>query len=116
MEKVVKMASNVNDFVVLPEYVNSEDKDRAYYFINMLLETLPLKSDIKDGEIDGVNVKLSYHKTVLKREADFKVCYEKKYYSCKFLHSKIHRYGDLETNWLVAFILNHKKEIEEFIK
>lgn len=109
------LMSEENEFMFLPEYISDDDKDRAYYFINMLIEALPIKHGEKDDVINGVPVKLMYHKSAIKREADFKIYYLDKFYSTKFLHSKIHRYDAVTTNWLVAFILNHKKQIEEFI-
>lgn len=102
-------------FISLPEYINDDNRDEAHYFINMLLKSLKLRVQDKPGVIDGVNVLLIYNKTKMKREADFKINYNNQFYSSKFLHSKLHHYSDLETNWLVAFILNHKKEIENFI-
>ena len=103
------------NIISLPEYVDDNDKDDAYFFITMLLKSLPLKNDQKSGKIDNVDVILSYNKTKLKREADFKIKYNDKLFSTKFLHSKLHHYDELNINWLVAFVLNHKKEIEDFI-
>lgn len=104
-----------NRFVSLPEYISENDRDEAYYFIKMLLGALSLKTDTKTGIIDGYDVVLTYNKTKLKREADFKINYNNKLYSFKFLHSKLNHYSDLETNFLAAFVLNHKKQIEDFI-
>ena len=107
--------SENNNFISLPEYVSENDRDEAYYFIKMLLASLAIKSDTKTGVIDGFKVILTYNKTKLKRESDFKINYNNKLYSLKFLHSKLHHYSDLETNFLVSFVLNHKKQIEDFI-
>ncbi len=104
-----------DDIISIPEYVDDDNRNEAHYFINMLLKSLPLKKEIKNGIIDNVNVKLIYNKTKLKRESDFQIDYNNKFYSTKFLHSDLHHYSDLETNWLVSFVLNHKKEIEDFI-
>ncbi|MBP0979754.1 MAG: hypothetical protein J6C55_03850 [Oscillospiraceae bacterium] len=107
--------SDDNRLVSLPEYISDSDRDEAYYFIKMLLESLALKLDTKTGVIDGFKVVLTYNKTKLKRESDLKIDYNNKLYSLKFLHSKLNHYSDLETNFLVAFVLNHKKQIEDFI-
>lgn len=98
--------------VCIAEYVSYEDKNSAHYFINMLLKSLPVKKDEKNVIIDGVNVVLTYNKTSLKREADMKILYEGKLYSTKFLHSDLHHYSDLITNWLTAYVINHKTDLE----
>ena len=99
----------------LPEYISSDERNQAYYFVNMLLKSLPIKKGEKTSTIDGVNVFLSYNKTKVKRESDLKIKYNDKLYSAKFLHSDLNHYNELDSNWLTAFILNHKKDIEDFV-
>lgn len=105
----------MSQIISVPEYVSNDDRNDAYYFIRMLTKSLPIKSEEKLSTINGVKLKLLYNKTVLKREADLQIEHMGKFYSTKFLHSDLHRYNDLETNWLVSFILNNKKEIENFV-
>lgn len=105
----------MSQVISVPEYVSDDDKNDAYYFIHMLTKSLPIKNEEKVFNVNGVNLKLLYHKTKLKREADLKIEYMGKFYSTKFLHSDLHHYSDLETNWLVSFILKNKKEIENFV-
>lgn len=106
---------DVSNNIFLPEYIDDNDKDSAHFFMDMLLKALPLKNEQKLGVIDNIDVVLTYNKTNLKREADFKIKHSGTFFSSKFLHSKLHHYNNLEVNWLVAFILNHKTEIENFI-
>ncbi len=106
---------NCNQSVWLPEYITENDRDEAYYFVNMLLKSLVLKTEDKIGKILDFDVILTYNKTKLKRESDLKVKYNNKFYSLKFLHSKLNHYSQLETNWLTAFVLNNKKQIEDFV-
>lgn len=106
---------NCNQSVWIPEYITDNDRDQAHYFINMLLRSLALKKEEKLGKISEFDVVLTYNKTKLKREADFKVKHNGKFFSLKFLHSKLSHYDELETNWLTAFVLNNKKEIENFV-
>lgn len=101
--------------VYVAEYITSEDRDRAYEFINMLLAALPIKNGEKTSVIDNKAVKLTYHRTKLKKEADFCVDIEGCLYTCKFIHSKLNHLEESVTNALTAFILSNQDDIERFI-
>lgn len=101
--------------IYVEEYITDEERDRAYEFIRMLLKALPIKSDIKNGDVEGVNVMLKYHKTKMKNEANFYIDINGEFYTAKYIHSKLNHYKTSITNKLAAFILNNKDAVEEFI-
>lgn len=101
--------------VYVAEYVSSNDRDRAYEFVNMLLSALPVKKDIKNGSIEGKNVKLEYNKTKLKKEANFFIELNGEFYMAKYIHSKLNHYEEYITNEITAFILSYQDEVEDFI-
>lgn len=101
--------------IYVEEYIIDEERDRAYEFIRMLLKALPIKSDVKKGNVEGVNVMLKYHKTKMKNEADFYIDINDEFYTAKYIHSKLNHYKTSITNKLTVFILNNKDAVEEFI-
>ncbi|MGD9678828.1 MAG: hypothetical protein AB7V16_10860 [Vulcanibacillus sp.] len=101
--------------IYVEEYITDEERDRAYEFIRMLLKALPIKSDVKKGDVEGVNVMLTYHKTKMKNEANFYIDINDEFYTAKYIHSKLNHYKISITNKLTVFILNNKDAVEEFI-
>jgi len=101
--------------VYVEEYITDEDRDRAYEFINMLLDALPIKKGQKVGTVEGVEVKISYHKSKIKREANFYVGIDDDFYTAKYIHSKLNHYEPIITNKITAFILSNQGAVEQFI-
>jgi len=101
--------------VFVEEYITDEERDRAYEFINMLMGALPIKKGEKIGEIEGVGVKLTYHKSKLKREANFYINLDGEFYTAKYIHSKLNHYEPTITNKITAFILSNQSAVEEYI-
>jgi len=101
--------------VFVAEYITDEERDRAYEFINMLIGALPIKKGEKSGIIEGVQVKLTYHKSKLKREANFSINLDGEFYTTKYIHSKLNHYEPTVTNKITAFVLSNESAVEEFI-
>ena len=101
--------------VFVEEYITDEERDRAYEFINMLTGALPIKKGEKIGVIESVEVKLVYHKSKLKREANFYINLDGEFYTAKYIHSKLNHYEPTITNKITAFILTNENAVEKFI-
>ncbi|MCD8500474.1 MAG: hypothetical protein LRY71_00790 [Bacillaceae bacterium] len=97
------------------EHIKSYDRDKAHYFMELLLKSLPIKRGEIEFELDGVELKLKFNKTPMKREADLQMKLEETFYSCKHLHSKLNVVPSMIVGELVAFVLNHETELEQKI-
>lgn len=101
--------------VFVADYITDEERDRAYEYINMLLNALPIRKGEKTGVIEGREVRLTYHKTKLKREAAFYVNINGEFLTAKHIHSKLNHYEVSITNEITAFILSNQQAVEDFI-
>ena len=101
--------------VYLADYITSIERDKAYELVNMLLSALPIKNGEKTGVIEGTELKLTYNKTKLKKEANLFIKINDEFYTAKFIHSKLNHYDESISNTMTAFILSNEEEVEKFI-
>lgn len=97
------------------DYISALERDKAYEFINMLLAALPISKNEKLDTIEGTEVKLTYNRTKLKKEANFYIKVDGEFYTAKYIHSKLNHYDESISNIMTAFILNNEKQVEKFI-
>lgn len=101
--------------VYVADYITSIERDKAFELVNMLLSALPIKKGEKTGTVEGTDVKLTYNKSKLKKEANFYIKVDDDFFTAKFIHSKLNHYDESISNTMAAFILSNEKEIEKFI-
>ena len=101
--------------VYLADYITSIERDKAFELVNMLLSALPIKNGEKAGVIEGTEIKLTYNKTKLKKEANLFIKINDEFYTAKFIHSKLNHYDESISNTMTAFILSNEEEVEKFI-
>jgi len=101
--------------VYVADYITPIERDKAYELVNMLLSALPIKKGEKTGVIEGTEVKLTYNKSKLKKEANLFIKIEDDFYTAKFIHSKLNHYDESISNTMTAFILSNEEEVEKFI-
>ena len=101
--------------VYLADYITSIERDKAYELVNMLLSAQPIKSGEKTGVIEGIELKLTYNRTKLKKEANLFIKINNEFCTAKYIQSKLNHYDESISNTMTAFILSNEEAIEKFI-